>query len=131
MKPHHEYGLLVSFLNVSAVRYGMFGQFIYFYLFFASASPLVCSCLFSVLLVCLYLFFLCRPSYSPFFSKKFLSILRNSTLYRKNPNQFVLHLAPKVWKSRKRLRCKKIKTTFLYPEIWSQCSMHRSLCAKV
>ena len=74
MKPHHEYGLLVSFLNVSAVRYGMFGQFIYFYLFFASASPLVCACLFSVLLVCLYLFFLCRPSYSPFFSKNFLSI---------------------------------------------------------
>ena len=36
-------------------------SFISFCLFFASAFPLVFACFFSVLLVCLYLFFLCLP----------------------------------------------------------------------
>ena len=48
-------------------------SFISFCLFFASASPSVFACFFSVLLVCLYLFFPCRPSILLFLLKYFLS----------------------------------------------------------
>ena len=72
-------------------RYGFQGfyqlKFIYFYPFFASASPLVCACLFSVLLVCLYLFFLCRPSHHPwyFFSGVFSPVISWNRVL-KSPN---------------------------------------------
>ena len=62
--------LLVSFLNISAVRYRISGQLIYLFLsFFCFRFSFSARLPFSVLLVCLYLFFLCHPSYPPFFSK--------------------------------------------------------------
>ena len=66
------------------VRYGISRQLIY--LFFPSVSPLLCACLFSVLLICLYLFSLCRPSNLLFLSKNFLSY---------NYPYIVHHMAPK------------------------------------